>query len=264
MTKQEEIYSPLLKLFCDQNGVDLLQSGYPYLPFLPVAFERYERAQVKMFYVGIDTYYWITGQLYALMESAHMNNFHNIINLNNQCVTPYRILEDWYNDKGRFWEFVVKLHLYIRTEKILNNESLRNLSVEETNFVKEIGWGNMNSIELSKTLKKEGIWDSLEKNHYNSLKQSSELILDPLINLINAYNPDYLIILGWGGPESHVFKDLDYQALDEFYEESFRALYLLNNYKTKIVWTSHPSRFRYMSTNQDEMIPYIGDSLKLF
>lgn len=146
----------------------------------------------------------------------------------------------------------------------MSNEDLRNLSQEEADCVGEISWGNMNCIELPRTLKKEELWDSIDKEKYWDIKQFSELHIDPIENLIKAYNPDYLIILGWGGTTQHVFKGLAYSTLEKYYEEDYRALYTLKDYMTKIIWTSHPSRFSFLGTNQDEMIPYVGNSLKLF
>lgn len=260
---QSEIYLPLLEEFCRQNEEEILSSGYPYLPFIPIAFSNYDISNPKIFYVGIDTYHWIRATQ-ELLKYYHAHTLSVILELKEREVTPKRILQDWYSDKGRFWEFVCKLHLYIRTGKVLNNDNLRNLSSAEVEMIKEIGWGNMNSVELEKTLRKEGEWDAIDPSKYYRLKRSSENLLDPIMNLIQAFEPNYIILLGWGENEEHVFKGLNYEVKDEFYEQDFRALYQLKDYRTKIIWTCHPCRFRFLSTNQEEMIPYVGDSLKLF
>ena len=260
---QSDIYIPLLSEYCKQNENTILHSGYPYLPFIPVAFENYEMSNPKIFYVGIDTYYW-NKSIDKLIECYRNNRLSEILTINNNVVTPERILEEWYSDKGRFWEFVCKLHLYIRTGRILDNDDLRSLSQDEIAMVGEIGWGNMNTVELKSTLKKEEIWESLNTIEYNALKQSSEIILDPIANIIKAYHPDYIVILGWGDNENHILKGLSYATLDNYYEQDYRAMYTIDDYTTKILWTSHPSRFSFLGTNQDEMIPYVGDSLKLF
>lgn len=263
--KQDKIYIPLLEEYCKQNEDAIIHSGYPYIPFIPVAFKNYEMAYSKIFYVGIDTYYW-SASINKLVDCYKTNRLTDILKINNNVVTPERILDEWHNNKGLFWEFVCKLHLYVRIGRIFNNDDLRRLNKEEVAMIEEIGYGNMNSIELRSTLgpQKEGIWDSINKCQYWQLKRFSEQTMDPIINLIQAYEPDYIILLGWGENENHVFKGLNYDAIDEFYEENFRALYTLRNHKTKIIWTCHPNRFRFVGTNQDEMIPYIGDSLNLF
>lgn len=260
---QSEIYLPLIEEYCRQNEEAIITSGYPYIPFMPIAFRNYHKSNPKIFYVGIDTYYWIQ-DVKKLMGCYKNNNLFTILDMNNKEVTPERILQDWYSNKGRFWEFVCKLHLYIRTSKILTNDDLRSLSPQEKEMIHEIGWGNMNSVELVKTLIKEGTWENISSDFYWQLKKSSEEIFDPIIHIIKAYSPDYIILLGWGENEKHVFKGLDYKPKDEFYNHNFRALYTLSNLKTKIIWTSHPSRFSFLRTNQDKMIPCIGDSLKLF
>ncbi len=263
--EQSKIYIPLLEEYCQQNKDAIINSGYPYIPFIPIAFKNYELSNPKIFYVGIDTYYWDTS-IEKLIECYITNSLSDILTINNNVVSPKRILGDWHSNKGLFWEFVCKLHLYVRTARLLNNDGLRHLSSDEVEMIGEIGYGNMNSIELQSTLgpKKEDIWDSIDKNQYWQLKHFSEKTIDPIINLIQAYHPDYIIILGWGDHVNHVFKGLNYEAKNDFYEDNYRALYTLSNLKTKIIWTCHPSRFRFLGTNQDEMIPYIGDSLKLF
>lgn len=260
---QLKTYLPLLEEFCRQNEKTIEDSVYPYIPFLPVAFNNYEKSDLKIFYVGIDTYYWIEG-ISNLLDCYRTHTLATILDVNNNEVTPNRILHDWYSNKGRFWEFVCKLHLYIRSGKILSNDDLRRLSPDEVELIGEIGWGNMNSIELKKTLKKEERWNVIDASKYSLLKKSSEDIIDPIKNLILAYNPDYIILMGWGESEEQVFKGLDYEPIDEFYVSGIRALYTTKDFKAKIVWTSHPSRFSFLKTNQDEMITCVGDSLKLF
>lgn len=262
---QSNIYIPLLAEYCKQNEDTILFSGYPYLPFIPVAFKNYEKSCPKIFYVGIDTYYW-NKSIDKLIDCYKNEHLSEILTINNKVVTPKRILEEWHGDKGVFWEFVCKLHLYIRTGCILKNDDLRSLSQEEVAMIEEIGYGNMNSIELQSTLgpQKEDIWDSINESLYWQLKHFSEQTIDPIENLIMAYDPDYIVIFGWGGTKQHVFKGLKYFSITDAYEDGFRALYTLYNYKAKIVWTSHPRRFSFLKTNQDEMVLYIGNSIKLF
>lgn len=260
---QSKIYIPLLKHYCENNLEAISQSNYPWCPFIPVSFEEYEKSHPKIFYVGIDTYYWgVTGE--ELIAAFKNNEFTQLLEKNNNIVTPQRILEEWRDDKGQFWSFICKLHLYIRTGKIFTEQDLRNLSSEETSIIKELGWGNMNSIELKHTLEKEEYWTSINHSYYWRLKSSAERIIDPLKNLIDAFNPDIIFILGWGGNTGHVFRGLQFHELKNEYEKDKRALYKIDNYKTKIIWTSHPRRFGFISTNQSEMIPYLANSIKDF
>lgn len=113
---QRDIYIPLLAEYCKQNEEAILHSGYPYLPFMPVAFANYGKSNPKNFYVGIDTYYWNTS-IEKLIDCYKTEHLSEILTINNNVVTPDRILKEWYSDKGRFWEFVCKLHLYIKTNE---------------------------------------------------------------------------------------------------------------------------------------------------
>lgn len=261
---QESVYLPLLKEFCEQHGADLLNSGYPYAPFIPVAFKEYSISSPRIFYVGIDTYYWgVSPQ--ELLKAFNENSLSDIIHKNNTIVTPERILTEWHSNKGLFWAFVCKLHLYIRTGVVYDNNGLRNLSPADQRLLFQLGWGNMNSIELKRTLGpgKEEIWDEINHKLYWNVKEASEKSIDPIKNLISSYSPEYIIILGWGDNENHVFNGLSYNSYPQFYEDSFRALYTLED-DVKVIWTSHPSRFSFLGTNQEEMVQYVGDSLKLF
>ncbi len=260
---QYNIYIPLLKKYCKSNLDNVLNSGYPYIPFLPVAFPNYENNNPKIFYVGLEPYYW-NRSTQLLIKSYRENKLEEIIEMNNKEVTPERILIEWRENKGRFLEFVCKLHLYIRTKNIYSTSDLKHLSRDEEELIKEIGWGNMNSIEFRHTLQKEGNWNRVLPKQYYALKHTSEEILDPIINIIKAYNPDYIVLMGWGEREDHVFKGLQVDAHDEYLEKNYRAIYTTPEYGTKIIWTSHPYRFSFLGITQNEMLQFIGNCFRLF
>lgn len=260
---QTEIYLPLLKQFCKENLEELKNSSYPWAPFIPVAFPKYFDGETKNFFIGIDTYYWgVTAS--QLIDTFAKENLDDILSKGNKVVTPERILVEWKNNKGLFWSMVCRLQLFLKTGKIYSNEDLRHLSSSEQSIIREIGYGNLNAIELKSTLIKEEYWNSINQDCYKKIKKSSENLIDPLINLIKAYHPDNIFILGWGDNESHAFKGLQYTPLTQYYADGFRALYKLKDYSTKIVWTSHPSRYSYLGTNQEEMIPYLAEALNYF
>lgn len=257
---QKDIYLPILEEFCKKNEEALKTSGYPWCPFIPVTYENYQEGP-KIFYMGIDTYYWgVSSQ--ELLDAFLKNSLDSILEKNNKVVTPERVLEDWKNDKGLFWSFICKLHIFIRTGRLCSNEDLRHLSFTEQQLIEELGYGNMNSIELKKTLEKEDYWNSINAEKYWELKESSETLIDPLTNLIKAYMPDYIFILGWGGNEAHVFKGMKYTAKENFYYENYRAVYEFKDFPTKVIWSSHPSRFSFLGTNQEDMVEYLADTYK--
>ena len=261
--KQREIFLPLLKRYCEDNMDAIQSSNYPWCPFIPVAFNDYDTCSPKIFYIGIDTYYWGVTNL-ELIKAYRTDTLDTILNKNNEVVTPERILCEWKENKGQFWSFVCKLHLYNRTGKLFSNYDLRNLNQKECSYISEIGWGNMNSIELKRTLEKEDYWRSINKGDYWKLKASSGILIDPIKNIIDAYSPDYIYILGWGDSTDHIFRGLQFTELNEHYKENYRALYQIKDCATKVVWTSHPRRFGFLYTNQEKMIPYLVNSLNLF
>ena len=120
-----------------------------------------------------------------------------------------------------------------------------------------------NSIELKKTFKKEGIWDAVDSKKYRNLQASSKEPINPIKNLIAAYSPDYIFILGWRD-EEYTFKGMKAHDINEHYENGLRALYTLEDVSTKIIWSSHPTRYSFLRTNQNEMVPYLADSMRLF
>lgn len=255
-------YSPLLKQFVTDNKEILIQSGYPWAPFIPYAFPSYGFSGKKVFYIGIDTYYWGTYPV-DLFNGQILDNFEYLLRKNDDVVTTRRILLDWAYDKGTFWKFICKLQLYIQTGRLYSTEDLRKLSLDEICHIDSMGYGNLNSIELNNTLSDEGYWVNMNHEAYWAMKQASAS-LDELKPILDAYNPDYVIVLSSNIDESKFFNGLKYIHLEQHDEDCFRVLYNIEDYNTKIIQTCHPRRFSFKSTNDDEMVPYIADSLKLF
>lgn len=257
------LYTNLLNEFCSESIDSLIDSGYPYLPFMPVIWSNYGMSNPRIFYVGRDTYYWIKSPE-VLKEAYVIGDYSKIFNANDECVTPQRLTEEWSNNKGQFWLYVCRLHLMIRTGKLYSAEDLRHLNQEEKEFLKEIGWGNLNSIETTNALKDEDLWPLQNTSSYWKAVASSNAILNPLKNLIASYKPDYIFILSWPGNEEELFRDLKWTKIEQYYEYHKRALYRVEDFDTKIIWTSHPRALSFMGENQDNMIPYLVETMTLF
>ena len=41
-----------------------------------------------------------------------------------------------------------------------------------------------------------------------------------------------------------------------------RAVYLIKLHKTKMIWTSHPYRFRHLGTDLQKMYQYLSDTFR--
>ena len=53
-----DYFKPFLQAFCEKTQ-PLYTCGYPWGPFVPYTMPRYNDADVKIFYMGRDTYYWV-------------------------------------------------------------------------------------------------------------------------------------------------------------------------------------------------------------
>lgn len=261
--QRSEIYTPLLKWFAKNNGEQLLNSGYPWAPFIPYAFSSYGTESPKIFYIGIDTRGWDT-RPQDILNCQKVDNFEYLFRKNDNTVTSRRILIDWANDRNGFWKFVSKLHLFIRTGKLYSNQELRELSLEEFKIIDEIGYGNLNSMELPETLQCEKKWENIDQDLYDKLKTITDKLFDPLKNILDVYSPDYIFILTSNFDEEKSFARLKYKKLEAFNEGSLRTLYNIKGHNTKIIRSSHPRRFSFLSTNPDKMAKYLAESIKLF
>lgn len=145
----------------------------------------------------------------------------------------------------------------------------------EWELLEEIGYGNLFSIERIETLKKKkykpkGMSD--ERTEYDDINDIDGYkalcnLAKPFENLktiISAYGePDIVIILSWTD-KNDFFEGLDdYECEKELYEEYYRSVFLSKTHKTKVVWSSHPNRFPYMSTNQEKMCQYLCDTVNI-
>lgn len=247
-----------LKEFCEQTLEDY-SCGYDLGPFIPYVMPRYYESNLKIMYCGRDTYWWCP---YEKLLSAYRNNsLQDYLKDNINCVDVDKMLE-WKNNSGSFWTFVDKLHLYIRTHKYIDD--ITQISDDEYKILEEIGYSNLFSIELPNTLQKEerGVWNSFsdedQVKYWNISRSAAKF--ENIKTLIDAYSPDILIITSWTDKDDF-FEGTDFEWQKDYFEEGIRSVFLSKTYKTKVIWTCHPNRFKFLSTNIPEMCTYIGDTV---
>ena len=193
-----------------------------------------------------------------MIEYYENNNIDEYVKENNNWLSTNRIIE-YSNNKSNFWTLIIRLHIYLHTKRLIN---VNEISEEEINLLEEIGWGNINSIEIPKTLMNEGRWDDLDKNFYQDIKEKSR-IFDSLKFIFDIYNPDYLFIFNWDdNKEEDVFNELTPIWNKEEYTHGIISTYTFENYKTKLIWCPHPNNLRYKSMNINELIEIIGKVIK--
>jgi len=249
-----EYYKPLLNDFLKENKEIFMKSGYPWGLFIPYTLPNYSQAPIKIFYVGLDTYYWVEKKI--MLESFEKNRIEEYFEANQSAVTMDTTL-NWGNAAGAFWSFVDKLHLYIRTGEL---KDLTNLEDKDKEIIKEVGYGNINCMELNNTLfnKEQEISPTdcdLDKLYIIREKSRS---FDKLSHILEAYKPDIIVILTWADRED-IFGDLDYTWHEELYKDKIHAVYSLKDYNTKVIWSSHPRRFSFIGENQESMVYELGD-----
>ena len=263
MNNRDQIFIPLLKEFTKLNLKAIKESNYPWAPFIPYAFSEYRYEHPRVFYIGIDTYYWGT-TTEDLIMAYEVNDYSMLFHKNDNVVTPKRIFNEWYTNKGPFWEFICKMQLFLRDQKLRITSDLRNLSPLEERYISEIGYGNANLIELPKTLDKEGNWETIDENMYWQISESAKTIFSPIKNILDSYKPEIIFVLGGDIEDAYLFKGLNYKHLKNADEGKWRKLYYIQDYNVRIVKTYHPRAFCTQGSNNDEMVEYLYDSLKLF
>ena len=246
MKQMSNIFAPLLENFL--QATKTINSGYPYGPFIPHVFEQYGQAPLKVFYCGRDTYYWLNE---GLLSKDIILSY---LSRNASVITPEVMTNN--NNLSNFWTFVSQLHLYLRTGEIADD--LTQLSPEQTQIIREVGYGNLHSIELKQSLVNEGTWEDINPSEYNLLVQKSKS-LDKLKYILEAYEPDIVFILSW---ENYMefFNGLGYENIASWYEEDLRSVFTIKGYHTKVIWTSHPRRFSFLKKDAKDMIKYLGDT----
>lgn len=243
--------------------------------FIPYTFENYNKAPYKIMYVGRDTAGWV--KFKEMMNDYQDQKLTHYIEKNSNVVTvqgrnedgsdAHSLREGWnVTHSIDFWKFCQRLHLYIRTGR--EDFEITQLTNDEYDIIEEMGYGNLNTIEHDNTLKKgrkdkdgntiDGDWYRINREKFYQIRQASREI-DKLKHLLEAYNPDLIIILNWE-ERKDVFEGLSETWVEDQYIERIRAVYTLANKSTKILWTSHPNAHNCGSPY--ERIKLLGDTAR--
>lgn len=249
----KEYFAPLFEQYIKKTK-EVRNCGYWQMPFIPYTFSLYQSAPVKVFFIGRDTYYWCS------YEESYTGDPKAYMKANAEYVTINNYKNDW-SLSGSFWGMVGKLQLQLMTGKY--HSSIEELSEDGWKILESVGYGNLFSIELPETLKKKEEYDDISDwDGYQKLQQLAKPF-ESLKTIFEAYGePDVVFVLSWIDKEADFFEGLDYESKAEFYEDGLRAVYLSKTHKTKVIWTSHPRRFPFLSTNPQKMCQYLCDTYK--
>lgn len=256
---QEKIYVPLIESFKKQTSdlykklwisksSDIDLSGL----FIPHVFEDYYKARKKIFYIGQDTYYWTPlSNVYNLTETEYLmknNDWPESIDKTLEWTRPYD-----------FWNFVNRLHLVLNDEEC---DNLQNLGASQRSILNQIGWGNIYSLETFKTIKKYGedVSNAFDNSVYSIMFEEAKKV-SSLNHVIEAFNPDYIVILAWQDVEEWYFKGLNVRYIAEKSIENLLSVYEIENSGKKILWTYHPNALRFKGQDLGGLTNILKDRL---
>lgn len=235
----KEYHLPLLKEFCDKT-ISLFDGVYDQGPFIPYTMPYYNNAPVIIMYVGRDTYNWEPFE--TLKKAYQENNLNDYLEANTKCVDVDKMLT-WKNNTGSFWNMVDKLHLLIRTGKYF--QDITSIGATEKNILKEIGYGNLYSKEVLQTLQKRYEDPEIVSSPEYLEICKAAIPFGMLKSMIEAYHPDCIFVLSWiEDMDFLIDTDFKWQKdwfIDDNENKKYRAVYLSEQYNTKVIWTIHPN-----------------------
>ena len=235
-------------------------AALPWPPMLPYVYPRYRKSKMHIFYIGRDTYGWGVGDgnfshFFCKYDECDLCGY---VDQNSRVLTTKARIDEWAGRTGSFWHVVNLLHLRIRFGRIAD---LNNLSAEERDALDEIGYGNLNSIEMPQALQKEGYWDGIDKDKYWAIKNASNKFLDKYNLLLDAFAPQISIITSWSGDEASYFEGLEYKKIADETEGKLKAfVYKVSNgnQDSIVIWTYHPSYLPRISVSRIDFVEKIS------
>ena len=257
MAINKQVYAPLLNELCEVAAKFDKSSWPPNGVFIPYTFEKYSLAEKKIFYVGRDTYGWI--KFCEMMDYCNAGRIEDYLDKNTQVVTvqgenndkdKHSLKENWNKGAG-FWTFCQKLHLYIRTGRIVSD--LRQLTPDYYSILEEMGYSNINAIEIPVTIDCLGEWGNIKNREgYWTIFDASKSVSD-IKALIQAYSPDLLIVLN---------KDASFSVPTKVFQviDGLGDILAIEGKRTKIIRCPHPNRFKFEGIRTIDAITRIGNA----
>lgn len=250
----EDVYLPILNTF-EGNIKSYCHPQTLYSPFIPYVFPRYDLAYTKIFYIGRDTMEW-SDDFMTLSNEGYLRSNASSMDVDRALL---------YNNKaGAFWNFVLKFHRLFCTGKQLYD--INSVSDEDIRFFKEIGYGNLYSIEKISTIQKwasedyiREISNFLASDYWRLFEEAREIT--KLKHILKAYSPNIIIILTSEADEQDWFwEDI---KVNEFKRNDKLAIYgFIDGDGRKYIEMPHPSRFSFNGTNWEEMAAELYEFVK--
>lgn len=241
-----------LKTFCELISDSVTLDYFP-APCLPHTMNDYNLAPKKVFYFGRDTYGWIN--ISVLIEFYLKNDLVGFMTETSKWINNYGFLEYNNNKAYGFWSLAMKLHLKLKGYNEPTTIGTK-INTSHLKLLNDFGYGNINSIEIRETLIKQGIWSSISRDYYKSIKDASRP-LDKIKFTIDLYKPNLIFIFTWTGDEHNLFEGFDYDVIVTEQINRHLNIYFLHKTQTYVVWTTHPNNLRFTGYNIDQVIDSI-------
>ena len=131
---------------------------------------------------------------------------------------------------------------------------------KEKGTLNEIGYGNLYSIEKRETLRNKGEWnDIVNHKEYRKILKAAECF-EGLHTIVEAYEPDYVAVLSW---EEHKFVDkISTIWRNDLSVEGIVEVSDIPGRRTKLLWSNHPTRYKFLRINQKKMISIIAEGFR--
>ena len=239
---------------------DFTSDSYPHGIFVSHPCSGYGKAVSKIFYFGQDTYWWMdkeAGGFDGMKKLFLSGKWQEYRKLNSWPHSPEEILK-WGN-RITFWPFVVKFHLYHTKGQFF--KSVYDIDDDMKGALMEIGYGNIHSIEVPRTLIKEGC-EPADWGKYHELATACGKI-DKLKLILDEYSPEAIVVLCWSWSENYFFDGLD-PVFYPLYEKDGKrfAYYTFKGYDTKLICLDHPQSRKFPKSDFDGMIKLTSKLLK--
>ena len=235
-------------------------SVLPWPPMLPYVHPAYWNGKRRLFYIGRDTFGWDLGGggFSDFFDKYDQGDFAGYLAMNASALPLEKRATGWAGWTGSFWHAMNLLHLRIRLGRIVESDAE---VANEKAVLAEMGYGNLNSIELPESLQNEKCWDNIDKDKYWRIKAASQKHLDRYELLFDAFQPDVSIIASWSGSEADYFREMDYAKIaDETKGKLKVAVYRVSkeSRSSVVVWTYHPSYLPRIKVRDAEFVEEIA------
>ena len=258
-------FTPLLEQFCTEVKQNFSgQYAYTHGLMFPhlLSEEYYQKASRRFFYLGQDTRWWMekeselgSNAFSKMLEMGCSGKAADYLKLNNRWPgNDINQIFEWGN-RITFWPAVIKLQIYLQTNKECSLKNIWDCSEENKEYLKGMGYGNIYSVERASSLKSEGYGAIPELN----ILHEKSAVIDKLRHILRLYSPDFIIVFCWNWSEKHYFDDIKIkhrELIDKW------CIYEFEGYKTKMICTRHPRCFNRIDWGYpgfDEMIKRTGD-----